>query len=65
VLVRPEQVHRGIDGIAMRVVSSIFEGERFAVTLSLPDGQQLKAYSSVALGEGALVPFVVSAGWRL
>ncbi|WP_026617653.1 ABC transporter ATP-binding protein [Ensifer aridi] len=65
VLVRPEQVHRGTDGISMRVVSCIFEGERFAVTLSLPDGQQLKAYSSVALGEGATLPFIVSGGWRL
>ncbi len=65
VLVRPEQVHRGTDGIPMRVVSCVFEGERFALSLSLPDGQQLKAYSSVAVVEGTLVPFVVSGGWRL
>lgn len=35
VLVRPEQVHRGTDGIRMRVVSSVFEGERFALDLAL------------------------------
>ncbi|MEY9531617.1 ABC transporter ATP-binding protein [Sinorhizobium fredii] len=65
VLVRPEQVHRGTDGISMRVVSSVFEGERFALELALPDRQRLKAYSSAAMSEGALAPFVVSGGWRL
>ncbi|UIJ93827.1 ABC transporter ATP-binding protein [Sinorhizobium meliloti] len=65
VLVRPEQVHRDSEGIPMRVLSSVFEGERFALTLALPDGQSVKAYSSVPLCEGARVPFVVSGGWRL
>ncbi|WP_331371460.1 ABC transporter ATP-binding protein [Sinorhizobium chiapasense] len=65
VLVRPEHVHRGTDGILMRVMACVFEGERFALDLSLGDGQRLKAFSSVALSEGALVPFVISAGWRL
>jgi iron(III) transport system ATP-binding protein len=65
VLIRPEQVHRDGEGIPMRVLSSVFEGERSALTLALPDGQSLKAYSSVPLCDGARVPFVVRGGWRL
>ncbi|WP_018240179.1 ABC transporter ATP-binding protein [Ensifer sp. BR816] len=65
VLVRPEQVHRGTDGIPMRVISCVFEGERFALELVLPDGQRLKAYSGGALSEGALAPFIISGAWRL
>ncbi|MBP2238829.1 ABC-type sugar transport system ATPase subunit [Sinorhizobium kostiense] len=64
VLIRPEHVHVGTDGIAMRTVSCVFEGERFALDLVLSDGQRLKAYSSVAMAEGTLAPFVVSGGWR-
>jgi hypothetical protein len=65
VLVRPEHVHRGTDGIPMRVISSVFEGERFALELMLSDGQRLKAYSGGAIAEGALVPFIISGAWRL
>jgi len=65
VLIRPEHVHRAADGIAMRTVSCVFEGERFALDLALSDGQRLKAYSSVAMAEGTLAPFVMSGGWRL
>ncbi|APG91613.1 ABC transporter ATP-binding protein [Sinorhizobium americanum] len=65
VLVRPEHVHRGTDGVLMRVLSSVFEGERFALDLALPDGQRLKAFSSVAIAEGQTAPFVIAGGWRL
>ncbi|PST22022.1 ABC transporter ATP-binding protein [Mesorhizobium plurifarium] len=65
VLIRPQQVHQNSEGIPMRVVSSVFEGERSLLTLALPDGQKLKAYSRQALCQGARVPFVVSGGWRL
>ncbi|MBB4185685.1 ABC transporter ATP-binding protein [Sinorhizobium terangae] len=64
-LVRPEHVHRGTDGILMRVMSCVFEGERFALDLALGDGQRLKAFSSVAIAEGQTVPFVIASGWRL
>ncbi|PDT54654.1 MULTISPECIES: ABC transporter ATP-binding protein [Sinorhizobium] len=65
VLVRPEHVHRGTDGVLMRVLSSVFEGERFALDLALPDGQRLKAFSSAAIAEGTLAAFVIGSGWRL
>nr|WP_289624860.1 ABC transporter ATP-binding protein [Sinorhizobium sp. 7-81] len=65
VLVRPEHVHRGTDGILMRVMCCVFEGERFALDLALGDDQRLKAFSSVAIAEGQAVPFVVASGWRL
>ncbi|ASY57046.1 hypothetical protein SS05631_c21150 [Sinorhizobium sp. CCBAU 05631] len=49
----------------MRVLSSVFEGERFALDLALPDGQRLKAFSSAAIAEGTLAAFVIGSGWRL
>ncbi|OHV78022.1 ABC transporter ATP-binding protein [Ensifer sp. LCM 4579] len=65
VLIRPEHVHGNTEGIPMRVISCLFEGERFALDLVLRDGQRLKTYSSVAIDAGASVPFVIGHGWRL
>ncbi|WP_323130904.1 ABC transporter ATP-binding protein [Sinorhizobium medicae] len=65
VLIRPEQVHPDSGGMPMRVLSSVFEGERSALTLALPDGQSLKAYSNKAFCHGTEIPFVISGGWRL
>jgi ABC-type sugar transport system ATPase subunit len=65
VLVRPEHVRRDGEGMAFRVISCVFEGERFALTLALPDGQVLKAYGDVAMKPGETARFVLSRGWRL
>lgn len=65
VLVRPEHVSLDGEGIALRVASCTFEGERFALTLSLPDGQTLKAYVERAVTPGETAHFVINRGWRL
>ncbi|MGE6783643.1 ABC transporter ATP-binding protein [Ensifer adhaerens] len=65
VLVRPEHVRRDGEGMALRVMSCVFEGERFALTLALPDGQALKAYGDSAIRPGETARFLVSQGWRL
>nr|WP_210333228.1 ABC transporter ATP-binding protein [Ensifer sp. ENS01] len=65
VLVRPEHVRHDGEGMALRVVSCVFEGERFALTLALPDGQSLKAYGDRAIIPGDTARFVMSQGWRL
>ncbi|WDZ78843.1 ABC transporter ATP-binding protein [Ensifer adhaerens] len=65
VLVRPEHVHSNGEGMAFRVIACVFEGERFALTLALPDGQVLKAYGDSALMPGETARFVMSRGWRL
>ncbi|MBV7517257.1 ABC transporter ATP-binding protein [Ensifer sp. ENS12] len=65
VLVRPEHVRRDGEGVALRVIACSFEGERFALTLSLPDGQALKAYGDQAMKPGETGRFVVGRGWRL
>lgn len=65
VLVRPEHVSLDGEGMAFRVISCVFEGERFALTLSLPDGQALKAYCDRVTTPGETARFVISRGWRL
>ena len=65
VLVRPEHVRHVGEGMALRVVSCVFEGERFALSVALPDGQSLKAYGDRAIMPGDTARFVMSQGWRL
>ncbi|MEI2296676.1 ABC transporter ATP-binding protein [Ensifer sp. MJa1] len=65
VLVRPEHVSADSEGIALRVSTCTFEGERFALTLALADGQMLKAYGDQAMKPGETARFVISHGWRL
>ncbi|MGG2476485.1 TOBE domain-containing protein, partial [Rhizobium sp. BR5] len=45
VLVRPQDVVRDAEGIGCTVTSVLYEGERYALRLDLPDGQVLRAYS--------------------
>ncbi len=65
VLVRPQDVEIADGGVAARVISALFEGERYAVKLSLPDGQMLRAFSRLPVRIGETVPVLVRAGWRL
>lgn len=65
VLVRPEHVVADPAGIMLQVTSSVFEGERFALSLRTAGGQFLKAYSTHALDCGVLQPFVIRQGWLL
>jgi iron(III) transport system ATP-binding protein len=65
ILVRPQDVEIGAGGIAARVLSALFEGERYAVKLSLPDGQVVRAFSRVPVKVGERVPLILHHGWRL
>jgi iron(III) transport system ATP-binding protein len=65
ILVRPEDVVIGGEGAPAIVESVLFEGERYAVKLTLGNGQALRAYSRVVVETGEAVRVVIRAGWRL
>ncbi|MBW9116653.1 ABC transporter ATP-binding protein [Rhizobium cauense] len=65
ILVRQEDVLISGEGIAARVESILYEGERYAVRLVLADGQALRAFSRERLEVGDNVRAVVRAAWRL
>nr|WP_283101619.1 ABC transporter ATP-binding protein [Halomonas populi] len=65
VLVRPEHVQLGAQGLSARVERSIFRGERYDLSLSLRDRTPLLAYSPHALAEGSEVKVMLSQGWCL
>ncbi|NEI71147.1 ATP-binding cassette domain-containing protein [Rhizobium lusitanum] len=65
ILVRPEDVVADAEGIACRVVSVLYEGERYAIRLSMPDGQMLRAYSREAVAAGDVYPVAIRSAWRL
>ncbi len=52
-------------GRPRRSESVLFEGERYAVKLTLGNGQTLRAYSRVAVVPDEAVHVVIRAGWRL
>ena len=65
ILVRPEDVVADAQGISCRVVSVLYEGERYAIRLSMPDGQMLRAYSREAVKAGDVYPVAIRSAWRL
>ncbi len=65
ILVRPQDVLQDAEGIACRVSSILYEGERYALRLTLPDGQALRAYSREPAALGAIYPVAIRSAWRL
>ncbi|PZM13553.1 ABC transporter ATP-binding protein [Rhizobium tubonense] len=65
ILVRPEDVIADAGGVSCVVESSLYEGERYAVRLRLPDGQSLRAYSRFAVVPGERLTVVIRSAWRL
>jgi iron(III) transport system ATP-binding protein len=65
VLVRPQDVDLAEGGLPAKVVSQLFEGERYALRLSLPDGQALRAFARRPVAVGDTVPVVIRSAWRL
>jgi iron(III) transport system ATP-binding protein len=65
ILVRPEDVVVDDDGVECIVQAVLFEGERYAVRLGLPDGQVLRGYSRRAVAQGERLRVVVRSAWRL
>lgn len=65
ILVRPQDIAFAGGGIEARVVSVLFEGERYALRLVLPDGQMLRAFSRDPVKAGDVLPIVIRSAWRL
>ncbi|MBB4441100.1 MULTISPECIES: ABC transporter ATP-binding protein [Rhizobium] len=65
ILVRPEDVIIGGEGARATVESVLFEGERYAVKLTLGNSQTLRAFSRVAVVPGEAVRVVIRTAWRL
>jgi len=65
ILVRPQDVLQDAEGIACRVSSILYEGERYALRLTLPDGQALRAYSREPAALGAIYSIAIRSAWRL
>nr|WP_236771924.1 ABC transporter ATP-binding protein [Agrobacterium tumefaciens] len=65
ILVRPQDVVRDSEGITCTVTSVLYEGERYALRLDLPDGQAIRAYSREAVAIGDRLPVAIRAAWRL
>lgn len=65
ILVRPEDVSLDAEGISCMVETSLYEGERYALRLALPDGQVLRAYSRVAAIPGETLAVAIRLAWRL
>jgi iron(III) transport system ATP-binding protein len=70
VLVRPQHVHIGTQGvgtqgIAARVIDTAYRGERFSVRLRLAGQQELLAYHPHPLALDQDVQIAVEQGWAL
>ena len=65
VLVRPEDVRLGGEGIAAKVRASLYEGERYGLTLELLDGRTLRAFSRKKPVPGDTVSVTITSAWRL
>ncbi len=65
ILVRPQDVLQDAEGIVCRISNILYEGERYALRLTLPDGQVLRAYSREPAALGAACPVIVRSAWRL
>jgi iron(III) transport system ATP-binding protein len=55
----------GGEGIPALVESVLFEGERYALKLSLADGQILRAFSRQPVSAGDRLAVTVRSAWRL
>ncbi|WP_112605420.1 ABC transporter ATP-binding protein [Rhizobium sp. WW22] len=65
ILARPEDVVADGEGISCLVDSILYEGERYALRLSMPDGQVLRAYSREAVAVGDDYRVAIRSAWRL
>jgi iron(III) transport system ATP-binding protein len=65
ILVRPQDVEIGGEGMPATVTSVLFEGERYALKLTLGDEQVLRAFSRQPVNVGDAVSVVIRSAWRL
>ncbi|MCC2610317.1 ABC transporter ATP-binding protein [Neorhizobium petrolearium] len=65
ILVRPQDVEIATEGVAVSVLSVLFEGERYALRLALADGQTLRAFSRRSVRVGDTLTVIIRSAWRL
>lgn len=65
VLIRPEHVQVGADGVPATVESCIYQGERYLLALRLADGQRLSAFHHSPLREQQSTCVRLLQGWCL
>ena len=66
IMVRPENVVRVEDGgIPARVISAIYRGERFLISLQMPDQQILPCFSPTPLKPGEEIRVEIERAWVL
>ncbi|MGQ3211879.1 MAG: ABC transporter ATP-binding protein [Shinella sp.] len=65
VLVRPEDVQLSGEGIATRVRASLYEGERYSLTLELGNGEILRAFSRHRPQIDETMHVTIASAWRL
>lgn len=65
ILVRPQDIEIAAEGVEVTVLSVLFEGERYALRLALPDGQALRAFSRRPVKVGDTLSIVIRSAWRL
>ncbi len=65
ILVRPQDVEIAGEGVPARVISVLFEGERYALKLTLGDEQVIRAFSRQPVNVGDMVSIVIRSAWRL
>ncbi|QCI97509.1 ABC transporter ATP-binding protein [Agrobacterium larrymoorei] len=65
ILIRPQDVLHDAEGIPCLVTHILYEGERYALRLTLPDGQVLRAYSREVAPFGSTYPVAIRSAWRL
>jgi iron(III) transport system ATP-binding protein len=65
ILVRPEDVLLSGEGLAAYVRASLYEGERYSLTLELGNGQILRAFSRHRLHIDETVHVTIASAWRL
>lgn len=64
--VRPQHVRLGVaEGLTARIHACVFRGERYALTLTLDDGQTLAAYSDRPHAPGSLTRVAIDRVWGL
>ncbi len=65
ILVRPQDVLLGSEGLNATIETALYEGERYALRLRLDDGQVLRAHGRQPAMRGDRVKVVLSKAWRL
>jgi iron(III) transport system ATP-binding protein len=65
ILVRPQDVEIGAEGMPATVTSVLFEGERYALKLKLGDEQSLRGFSRLPVKVGDMVSVTIRSAWKL